>query len=180
MTVMRRSHLLPVRCLSLFAVMLAACGSPITTDMGAIPKTGDDMAHKNGPNDERASIEAVLRRYEAALNAGDGAAAVAVYADDAVFMAQHRAPAKGLSAIRHAYDEIFAGIRLHVAFGIDEVDVTGDTAWARTHSSGETEIRATGAKIPERNSELFIFRRQPDGAWRIARYLFATQNPPQR
>lgn len=138
------------------------------------------MVHKNGPNDERASIEAVLRRYEAALNSADSVAAVEVYGDEAVFMAQHRAPAKGLSAIRQAYDEIFAAIRLHVAFGIDEVDVTGDTAWARTHSSGETEIRATGAKISERNSELFIFRRQPDGAWRIARYLFATQNPPQR
>lgn len=180
MAPVRRSYLFPVRCLPLIAVMLAACGSSNTTGMGATPKTGDDMVHKNGPNDERASIEAVLRRYEAALNAADSAAAVEVYGDDAVFMAQHRAPAKGLSAIRQAYDEIFAAIRLQVAFGIDEVDVTGDTAWARTHSSGETEIRATGAKIPERNSELFIFRRQPDGAWRIARYLFATQNPPQR
>lgn len=138
------------------------------------------MVHEDGPNQARASIEALLRRYEAALNAADGAAAVEVYGDDAVFMAQHREPAKGLSAIRQAYDEIFAAIRLHVAFGIDEVEVTGDTAWARTHSSGETEIRATGARVSERNSELFIFGRQPDGAWRIARYLFATQNPPPR
>ena len=78
-----------------------------------------------------------------------------------------------------SYDEIFSAIRLNVGFGIDEVEVTGDTAWARTHSSGEVEIRANGAKISERNSELFILRKQPDGAWRIARYLFATQNPPQ-
>lgn len=128
--------------------------------------------------EERAGIEAVLRRYETALNAADSAAAVEVYAEDAVFMAQHRAPAEGRAAIRKAYDEIFAAIRLHVAFGIDEIDLAGDTAWARTHSSGETEIRATGAKVPEKNSELFIFRKQPDGSWRVARYLFATQNPP--
>ena len=177
---MRRSYLLPMCCLPLFAVMLAACGSSTTTGLAATPKTGEDMVQHTAPNDERAGIESVLRRYEAALNAGDSAAAVEVYGDDAVFMAQHRAPAKGLPAIRRAYDEIFAAIRLHVAFGIDEIEVAGDTAWARTHSSGETEIRANGAKVPESNSELFIFRKQPDGTWRIARYLFATQNPPQR
>lgn len=138
------------------------------------------MVHQSDANEERASIEAVLRRYEAALNAADAAAAVEVYAEDAVFMAQHRAPAEGRAAIRKAYDEIFAAIRLHVAFGIDEIDLAGGTAWARTHSSGETEIHATGAKVPEKNSELFIFRKQPDGAWRVARYLFATQNPPPR
>lgn len=137
------------------------------------------MAHPKESHDDKANIEAVLRRYEAALNTADAAAAVDVYADDAVFMAQHRAPAEGRAEIRRAYDEIFAAIRLHVTFGIDEIDVAGGTAWARTHSAGETEIRANGAKVPERNSELFIFRKQPDGAWRVACYLFATQNPPR-
>ncbi|MFO0628471.1 MAG: DUF4440 domain-containing protein, partial [Polyangiales bacterium] len=99
--------------------------------------------------------------------------------DDAVFLAQHRAPAVGRGEIRRAYDEIFAAIRLQVTFGIDEIELAGDTAWARTHSRGETEIRATGARVPEQNSELFIFQRQGDGAWRVARYLFATQNPPR-
>ena len=138
------------------------------------------MAHQNAPHDDRASLEALLRRYEASLNAADAAAAVEVYAEDAVFMAQHRAPSEGRAAIRRAYDEIFAAIALHVTFGIDEIEITGDTAWARTHSSGETEIRAAGVKVPEKNSELFLFRKQSDGAWRVARYLFATQNPPQR
>ncbi len=138
------------------------------------------MAHPNASHDDRARLEALLRRYEAALNAADAAAAVGVYAEDAVFMAQHRAPAEGRAAIRRAYDEIFAAIRLHVTFGIDEIEVAGDMAWARTHSSGETEIRAAGVKVPEKNSELFLFRKHPDGAWRVARYLFATQNPPTR
>ncbi len=137
------------------------------------------MSQGNSAVEARADIEAVLRRYEAALNTADSAAAVGVYGEDAVFMAQHRAPAVGTLAIRGAYDEIFAAIRLNVAFGIDEIEVAGDTAWARTHSRGETEIRATGARVPERNSELFIFQKQRDGGWRVARYLFATQNPPR-
>lgn len=138
------------------------------------------MVQQSEPQADRARIEALLRRYEGALNTSDAAAALAVYTDDGVFMAQHRAPAEGRAAIRQAYDEIFAAIQLHVTFGIDEVEVVGDTAWARTHSSGETDIRATGGKVPEKNSELFILRKQPDGEWRVARYLFATQNPPPR
>lgn len=137
------------------------------------------MTQQNEVHDERARIEAVLRRYEAALNAADTNAAVEVYADDAVFMAQHRAPAIGRAVIRQAYDEIFATLRLHVRFDIDEVEVLGDTAWARTHSSGKTEMHAAGVTVPERNSELFILRKQRDGEWRVARYLFATQNPPK-
>lgn len=176
---MGRSYRLRLSCLPLFAAMFAACGGA-TSGMGTTPRTGDVMVHQSDAHEERASLEALLRRYEAALNASDAAAAVEVYAEDAVFMAQHRAPAEGRAAIRQAYDEIFAAIRLHVAFGIDEIDLAGGTAWARTHSSGETEIRATGAKVPEKNSELFIFRKQPDGGWRVTRYLFATQNPPAR
>jgi uncharacterized protein (TIGR02246 family) len=177
---MNRSYRFALRCLPLFAAMLAACGGSVAGGMGTTPRTGDAMIHPSDAHEERASLEALLRRYEAALNAGDAAAAVEVYAEDAVFMAQHRAPAEGRAAIRQAYEEIFAAIRLHVAFGIDEIDIAGGTAWARTHSSGETQILAAGAKVPEKNSELFIFRKQPDGAWRIARYLFATQNPPPR
>jgi uncharacterized protein (TIGR02246 family) len=137
------------------------------------------MVPDNKTHEDRVRIEALLRRYEAALNAADASAAVEVYAEDAIFMAQNRVPAIGRAEIRRAYDEIFAALRLHVAFAIDEIHVTGDTAWARTHSSGETEIRAAAVKVPERNSELFIFQKQASGEWRIVRYLFATQNPPK-
>lgn len=92
-------------------------------------------------------------------------------------MAQHRAPAVGRAAIKQAYDEIFSAIQLNVKFGVDELKVLGDTAWVRTHSSGETLVRGPNVRVAERNSELFIFERQESGEWRIARYLFATQNP---
>jgi hypothetical protein len=33
---------------------------------------------------------------------------------------------------------------------------------------------------PEANQELFLFHREADGQWRIARYIFSTTNPPKR
>ena len=114
-----------------------------------------------------------------ALNTGDINAAVGVYGDGAVLMAEGSPPAVGLDAIKQTYDGIFKAVGLQVAFTVDEIVVLGDTAWVRTHSSGEMNIRAAGIKVPGKSSELFIFEKQKNGEWRIARYLFASQLPPK-
>lgn len=121
----------------------------------------------------------LLRRYEAALNAADVDAIVALYADDAVFMAQHRSPAVGRAAIEAAYREILGMIRLDIAFELDEVVVASPTvAYARTRSAGTTTILANGAQTSEGNQELFVLVRA-EGAtdWRIGRYIFSTTRP---
>jgi hypothetical protein len=56
------------------------------------------------------------------------------------------------------------------------VEVLGESAWARTSSSGRTTVLASGQVVDEGNNELFVFRRE-SGDWRIHRYLFATNRP---
>jgi len=165
---MKRSSFVSPRCLLVLIIVLAACGGA-SSSTGTIPRTDPD----------RVRIEAVLKRYETALNTSDTNAAVGIYADDAIFMPQGSAPAVGRTAIRQAYEQIFAAVELRVAFTIDEVNVTGDAAWMRTHSIGELSVRGAGMKVPGKNSELFIFEKQKTGEWRIARYLFATQLSPK-
>ena len=58
-------------------------------------------------------------------------------------------------------------------FTVHEIEEAGDWAWARTSSAGRTRVLAAGAEVDEGNNELFVFRRE-GGAWRIHRYLFAT------
>jgi ketosteroid isomerase-like protein len=41
-------------------------------------------------------------------------------------------------------------------------------------------INATGDKGPEANQELFVFQKQDDDTWKIARYIFSTINPPRQ
>jgi hypothetical protein len=50
-------------------------------------------------------------------------------------------------------------------------------AFVRTNSAGTNKINATGAVGAEGNQELFIFKKETDGKWRIARYSFSTTNP---
>jgi ketosteroid isomerase-like protein len=73
--------------------------------------------------------------------------------------------------VRGAYDAFFKNIRIAIHFTVDELQVKGDFAYARTHSAGTSTVVATGATGPETNRELFILART-GSRWKIARYLF--------
>ena len=68
-----------------------------------------------------------LERYEQALNASDVDAVMKLYARDPVFMPQHSLPAVGREAVRAAYRQVFAKIRLDIDFSIDEIRPLGRT-----------------------------------------------------
>jgi uncharacterized protein (TIGR02246 family) len=126
---------------------------------------------------ERAVAE-VLSTYNQALNSSDTNAVMPLYAEDGVFMQPYSPSAVGLAEVRKAYDAVFAAIKLTVKFNIAEiVEMNTDWVFARTNSAGTTLNHATGATSKEGNQELFIFRKQKDGEFKIARYSFSTTNP---
>ena len=93
-------------------------------------------------------------------------------------MPPYSSSAVGLAEVRKAYDAVFAAIQLTVKFQIAEiVEMSPDWVFARTNSAGTTLNHATGAISKEGNQELFIFRKEKDGRFRIARYSFSTTNP---
>jgi hypothetical protein len=53
-------------------------------------------------------------------------------------------------------------------------------AFARTNSAGTVLNHASGAVSAEANQELFIFRKDRGGKFKIARYGFSTTNPPSK
>lgn len=122
------------------------------------------------------SIQALIKSYEVALNAGEIEQILALYGTDPVFMPQHAPALVGRDAVRAGYRQVFDTLKLSIGFEIHETQEAGDWAWARTSSAGRTRILATGAEVHEGNNELFVFRRE-GGAWRIHRYLFATSQP---
>jgi uncharacterized protein (TIGR02246 family) len=128
------------------------------------------------PNEQ--AVAEVLAAYNAALNSSDTDAVMPLYSDDGVFMPPYSPSAVGRAAVRKAYDNVFAAIRLTVKFNIAEiVEMSPEWVFARTNSVGTTVTHATGGTSAEGNQELFIFRRGGDGKFRIARYSFSTTNP---
>jgi len=126
------------------------------------------------------AIQSVLSAYETALNAQDTDTIISLYVGDGVFMPQHSLPQVGRDSIRVAYDRVFAAITLDIDFEVDEIGLLSeDWAFARTRSEGTVRVNATGDTGPEANQELFLFQRTEGGIWKIARYIFATTNPPR-
>lgn len=93
-------------------------------------------------------------------------------------MPQHAPAQVGRDAVKQAYDNVFNTIKLDIKFSIHDVEVLGDTAWARTSSAGKTKILADNVVVNEGNNELFIFKKE-DGDWKIHQYLFSTNQSRQ-
>jgi uncharacterized protein (TIGR02246 family) len=124
------------------------------------------------------AITALLARYNDALNASSTDAVMPLYAADGVFMPPYSPSAIGSEALRKAYDAVFKAITLNVKFTIAEIiELAPEWAFARTNSAGTTLDHATGTKSAEANQELFIFRKDRDDSWKIARYSFSSTNP---
>jgi uncharacterized protein (TIGR02246 family) len=129
--------------------------------------------------DSEAAIRSVMASYNGALNSGSTDAALALYAEDGVFMPPYSQSAVGREAVRRAYDAVFAELKFDVKFTIAELVVLAPNwAYVRTNSAGVTGHASTGKTTAEANQELFIFKRGEDGEWRIARYSFSPTNPP--
>ena len=118
----------------------------------------------------------VIKVYEKALNGGDVKTIMSLYGASPVFMPQHAPAQVGKKAVEVAYENVFKAINLNVVFDIHDVEVHGDTAWARTSTDGKTKILENDAVISEGNNELFIFKNE-GGAWKIHQYLFSTNLP---
>lgn len=133
-------------------------------------------ANNNHHDSSTEAVSALILRYAAELNRSATSAIVPLYTTDGIFMPAGAPTATGPAQLQGAYDAVFVAIRLSIEFTIDEIEVSGDLAFARTTSRGQVTILATGASQPEENRELFILRRGND-RWLIARYLF---NQPRR
>lgn len=130
-------------------------------------------------NSDEQAIAVVLTSYQASLGRSDADGIARLFTTDGVLMAQESPSAVGAEAVGQAYGAMFGVIGLDIRFEIAEVrPLAPEWAFARTTSSGTIEIKASGARLPEANQELFIFQKV-DGTWKIARYCFCTTNPPR-
>ena len=120
-----------------------------------------------------------MSAYNAALNGGKTTDVLPLYTEDGIFMPPYSKSAIGREAIRNAYDAVFRELKFNVKFNIAELVVMDPTwAYVRTNSGGTTHHSSTGKTTAEANQELFIFKKDDAGAWRIARYSFSPTTPP--
>jgi uncharacterized protein (TIGR02246 family) len=128
------------------------------------------------PTDDPAQLVALMERYAAALRGNNVEALVALYAPDGVFMRENLPAVVGTEALRAAYRQVFATLKVDLAFEIQETEVVGDLAWLRGVSRGRIRTLSTGAEATESFNQLVVFRRL-GGVWRIRSYMYASDRP---
>ena len=97
------------------------------------------------PSDDPAQLLALMERYAAGLRWGAADALVALYTPDGVFIRDDLPAATGTEALRAAYRQVFATLKVDLAFEIKETEVAGDMAWLRATSKGRVRTVASGA-----------------------------------
>lgn len=128
------------------------------------------------PAGDPAQLVSIMERYAAALRSNNVEALVALYAVDGVFMREDMPAVVGRDALRAAYRQVFATLKVDVAFTIQETEAVGDVAWLRATSKGKIKVLATGVETSNSFGELVVFRRE-QGVWRIRSYMYASNQP---
>jgi uncharacterized protein (TIGR02246 family) len=116
-------------------------------------------------DDERA-IRELIRTWMEATRAGDTARVLGLMTDDVVFLVPGKEPF-GKAAFA-ASSEGLRGVTIDGTAEVLELQVAGDWAFCRNHiritmtPPGKTPVSRSGYTLT-------ILRKQPDGAWRLAR-----------
>ena len=139
------------------ALALAACTQPAPT----------------APPDTRAADEAALRAvikdWSAAAQAKDAAKFVSVYAEDAVVMLEDAPDMRGAAAIREGIPAMMQDPNFSLSFAAETVVVarSGDLAYETGHYTMSMS-GPDGKPAPENGHYVVVWRKQADGAWKVA------------
>ena len=134
-----------------------------------------------GPDKRAEDVTAIKRLTEDWHNgwlAGDAEALGDLYTDDPVLMPQNQPAVIGKEAIHSLYQSVFDEYTVDGGGELLEVEVAGDWAFYRSTYTLTATPKAGGEPLEDTGKALFIVRRQPDGAWKIARLMANSDQPP--
>jgi len=121
-------------------------------------------------NDAEAFIRAADTRFAQAFNRGDWGAVTAIYANDAVSLMPNADAMRGSAAIRQNFNKM-QGTNANLTITPDRVVQSGDIAY----ETGTYSTAMTG--MNDRGKYLTVWRRQPNGDWRIVADMINTSLP---
>jgi len=118
---------------------------------------------------DEAAIRAAIQEWSAAAAAKDAAKFSTFYAGDAVIMLEKAPDIHGMPAIREGLAGMMKDPNFALSFAADSVTVarSGDLAYETGHYA-MTMSGADGKPAPEIGHYIVVWRKQADGAWKVA------------
>ena len=119
----------------------------------------------------KAALQSLNQQWEKGFENHDAAGLVALFTEDCVRMPQGGPATVGRSALEVAYRQDFAEVwetgaivRLNAGAFI----ISGEYAFAR----GADTLMQAGKQVGEPGKWMFVYRREPDGAWKFHWIIF--------
>ena len=108
---------------------------------------------------DKTAIEKLIGTYQNVLNASDAAKVVSLYTENGVLMANAAPTSEGASQVKGTYEYVFNKFTYTLKFTVLEIQVSGNTAFARSTSKGTFLIKSSGQIVEDENRELFVFEK---------------------
>jgi ketosteroid isomerase-like protein len=122
--------------------------------------------------EDLAAITAFNAKYLGSINAEDIKTLSALTDDDHIILIPNRAPIVGKAANDAANGSAFERFDFDESWTPEETVVDGDLAYQRGTFTTSAMPKAGGDKRVVSGAFLRIYRRQPDGQWRMTRDMF--------
>lgn len=119
-------------------------------------------------DDERA-IRTVIETWLSATRDGDVATVLSLMAPDVVFLTAGQPPMVGRDAFERGMRQWMADLCIESASRIEEIVVSGDMAYCRTHLTITMTSRQGKAPMQRSGPTLSILRKRADGKWLLTR-----------
>ena len=120
-------------------------------------------------NADEQAIRGLIAEWHRATAAGEVDAILDLMADDVVFLIAGRPPMAGRAKFEAGLRELLKTNRLDSSGDAKEIVVSGDLAYSLTRLTVRMRPLAGGEAIARTGFTLSIYRKYPDGKWRLTR-----------
>ena len=146
--------------------------------LAAILIVAAGCAPKADAPEDVAAIKALMAEWGQSASSGDASALAGYYTDNAVRMNMNVPILVGKEAIRSDWQSTldrYTHVETDVA---EDVQVVGDLAVARGTYTGKTTPKLPGgAVLNEKGKQVYVYRRQPGGAWKMIMDIWSSDLP---
>ena len=124
------------------------------------------------------AIKQLAADWRSGWLAGDADLLLSLYADEPVLMPQDQPAVVGKDAIRSLYQSVLKEFDFKSEGTLKEVEVSGDWGYFWSTYTLTATPKAGGKRIKSAGKSVFIVRRKPGRAWKIARLIDNSDGAP--
>ncbi len=126
---------------------------------------------------DRAEVTRTTAAFLAAVNTSDADRCSAVWAADGVLMPPHHPSVQGHPAIVQYFRNLFSQSRFRFAFTSSHIHIDGDTAVERVTYTATIWPRDDAPPIEDVGKGIHVYRRQPNGSWKLTYDIWNSDRP---